>query len=42
MRKGEGQLTPSLTLSCKGTDGSGNGSGHRQAYIPEHSSKPPI
>ncbi len=27
--------------SCKGTDGSGNGSGHRQAYIPEHSSKPP-
>ncbi len=39
--KEEGQLIPSLTLSCKGTDGSGNGSGHRQAYIPEHSSKPP-
>ncbi len=40
-KRGEGQLIPSLTLSCKGTDGSGNGSGHRQAYIPEHSSKPP-
>ncbi len=41
MQKGKGQPIPSLTLSCKGTDGSGNGSGHRQAYIPEHSSKPP-
>ncbi len=43
MQSGEGQPDPITKRSrAKGTDGSGNGSGHRQAYIPEHSSKPPI
>ncbi len=39
---GEGQLIPSLTLSCKGTDGSGNGSGRLHGYIPRGDFNPSL
>ncbi len=42
MQTGEGQLIPSLTLSCKGTDGSGNGSGRLHGYIPRGDFNPSL
>ncbi len=41
-KRGEGQLIPSLTLSCKGTDGSGNGSGRLHGYIPRGDFNPSL